>query len=124
MDFRVAAIPQDWPITEDSMEFDPVQMRSLFERGYQLIVADRAWANVPPVLDASQQSIPRAGTQFLVPTHGSAFRDEPRATLSECNGFNVDQQIAIMRPLNCSRWAVQDNQSDNATQSGAGECFW
>ena len=69
MDFRVAAIPQDWPITEDSMEFDPVQMRSLFERGYQLIVADRAWADVPPVLDASQQSIPRAGTQFLVPTH-------------------------------------------------------
>lgn len=67
MDFRVAAIPQDWPIQEDSMVFDQASMRSLYDRGYQWAVAGRSWADVPPVLDASQQSIPRAGTQFLAP---------------------------------------------------------
>ena len=67
MDFRIAAIPQDWPIHEDSMVFDQASMRSLYDRGYQRAVAGRAWADVPPVLDASQQSIPRAGTQFLSP---------------------------------------------------------
>jgi predicted acylesterase/phospholipase RssA len=67
MDFRVATVPQEWTIPEDSMVFDQVQMRSLYNRGYQWIIAGNAWADVPPVLDASQQSIPRAGTQFLVP---------------------------------------------------------
>ena len=75
MDFRVATVPQDWTIPEDSMVFDQAQMRSLYDRGYQWTVADRAWADVPPVLDASQQSIPRAGTQFLVPTAGRALHD-------------------------------------------------
>jgi predicted acylesterase/phospholipase RssA len=71
MDFRVAAIPQDWPIQEDGMVFDEPSMRNLYDRGYQWTVAGRAWADVPPVLDASQQSIPRAGTRFLAPLAGN-----------------------------------------------------
>jgi hypothetical protein len=67
MDFRVATVPQDWPIHEDSMKFEPGPMRSLFDMGFQRAVAGQAWADVPPVLDASQQSIPRSGTEFLVP---------------------------------------------------------
>jgi predicted patatin/cPLA2 family phospholipase len=67
MDFRVATVPQDWTIAEDSMVFDPAQMRCLYERGYNLAVANGAWAEVPPVLDASQHSMPRGGTQFLMP---------------------------------------------------------
>ena len=67
MDFRLAAIPQDWPIHEDSMEFDQASMCSLFDRGYQWALAGHCWADVPPVLDASQQSIPRSGTQFVTP---------------------------------------------------------
>ena len=39
MDFRVAAIPQNWPIHEDSMAFDRESMRSLYDRGYQWTVA-------------------------------------------------------------------------------------
>ena len=70
MDFRLAAIPQDWPIHEDSMAFEPTAMRSLFDRGFQWARSGHAWADVPPVLDASQQSIPRAGTEFLVPVVG------------------------------------------------------
>jgi predicted acylesterase/phospholipase RssA len=75
MDFRVATVPQDWAIPEDSMVFDQAQMRNLYNRGYQWIIAGSAWADVPPVLDASQQSIPRAGTQFLVPVGVPAHCD-------------------------------------------------
>jgi predicted acylesterase/phospholipase RssA len=67
MDFRLAEIPQDWQVHQDSMEFDPAVMRSLYVRGYQSVIAGQIWADVPPVLDASQQSIPRAGTEFLTP---------------------------------------------------------
>jgi len=67
MDFRLAEIPQDWQVHQDSMEFDPVVMKILYMRGYQSALAGQIWADVPPVLDASQQSIPRAGTEFLTP---------------------------------------------------------
>ena len=36
-----------------------------------MAAASQVWADVPPVLDASQQSIPRAGTNFLVPTEAA-----------------------------------------------------
>ncbi len=75
MDYRVATVPQDWAISEDSMVFDPAQMRSLYNRGYQLSVNGCEWADVPPVLDASQQSIPRSGTQFLSPVGARAPSD-------------------------------------------------
>jgi hypothetical protein len=42
-------------------------MKILYMRGYQSALAGQIWADVPPVLDASQQSIPRAGTEFLTP---------------------------------------------------------
>ncbi|HEY2841077.1 MAG TPA: patatin-like phospholipase family protein [Pirellulales bacterium] len=67
MDYHVASIPQDWPLQEESMKFEPGPMRSLFDRGFQSTVTGQAWADVPPVLDASQQSIPRSGTEFLAP---------------------------------------------------------
>ena len=67
MDFRLAEIPQNWQVHQDSMEFDPAVMKGLYIRGYQSAIAGQIWADVPPVLDASQQSIPRAGTEFLTP---------------------------------------------------------
>jgi len=72
MDFRVATIPQNWPIHEDSMEFDQAAMRSLFDRGYQWSLSGHAWAAMPPVMDASQQSIPRAGARFAAPLQPGA----------------------------------------------------
>lgn len=67
MEFRVATIPQNWPIHEDSMKFDQASMRSLYQRGYERAAANTEWADLPPVLDASEQSTPRAGTEFLAP---------------------------------------------------------
>ncbi len=67
MDFKLAAIPQDWPVHEDGMVFDPPTMCGLYERGYQWALSGHEWVDHPPVLDASQQSIPRAGTKFATP---------------------------------------------------------
>lgn len=69
MDFHVANIPQDWSIAKDSMEFDKKAMVSLYNRGFQRAKANLAWADVPPVVHASEQSIPRSGTEFLAPLH-------------------------------------------------------
>ena len=63
---------QDTPIG-DSLTFDPVEMRRLYNCGYQLAAASQGWADVPPVLDASQQSIPRAGSDFLAPNESVQF---------------------------------------------------
>ena len=62
MDYRVAMIPQDLPIGDNSMWFfDQAEMHRLYQQGYQLAAGNRAWADVPPVLDASQGSIPPSG---------------------------------------------------------------
>ncbi|MCE9548724.1 MAG: patatin-like phospholipase family protein [Planctomycetia bacterium] len=71
MDFRLATIPQEMPIDPDSLSFERGEMQRLYQRGYQMASASQVWADVPPVLDASQQSIPRAGTKFLVPTEAA-----------------------------------------------------
>ena len=67
MDFRLATIPQNLPLNPDSLAFDPAEMQRLYQCGFQMASTSQAWADAPPVLDASQQSIPRAGTNFLVP---------------------------------------------------------
>ena len=63
----MSAIPQQWPLNDDSMSFDRAEMRNLFDGGYRLAAAGQAWSNLPPVLDASEQSRPRAGTEFWAP---------------------------------------------------------
>lgn len=72
MDFRVTAIPQEMKIG-DTMMFEPTEMRRLYNCGFELARKSQAWADVPPVLDASQQSIPRAGVDFLAPTQSVNF---------------------------------------------------
>lgn len=67
MSFHVSAVPQHWPLNDDSMSFDRAEMQRLFDQGYRLTLAGQAWSNLPPVLDASEQSRPRAGTEFWAP---------------------------------------------------------
>jgi hypothetical protein len=79
MDFRVAAIPQEMQIDDDSLSFDRTEMRRLYDCGFRLASASRAWSDVPPVLDASQQSTPRAGTHFLAPNESIEILDSAAA---------------------------------------------
>lgn len=64
MEFHMTAIPQDIPVGESSMDFDPVTMNRLYHTGYQMARCGQAWRDSPPVIDPSEQSIPRHGTHF------------------------------------------------------------
>jgi hypothetical protein len=65
MEFRMAAVPQDFPAGKGSVEFDTRIMRHLYNKGYQMARRGQAWRESPPVIDPSEQSIPRQGTSFL-----------------------------------------------------------
>lgn len=65
MDFRVTAIPQAMKISGDSLSFEQDEMQRLYCRGYQMASSGQVWSDTPPVLDASEQSIPRAGVNFM-----------------------------------------------------------
>ena len=49
--FRLIAIPDGEQITKSSLEFEPVHMRKLFERGRELARSGTGWANEPPRLE-------------------------------------------------------------------------
>ena len=68
MQLHVAAIPEKFPADKDSLNFDPFKMRQLYEEGYRLAASNQAWRNTPQVVDPSQQSFPRAGVNFYVPS--------------------------------------------------------
>jgi len=65
-DFRLIAVPQEFPIDPSTKLFDPNVMGKLFDIGYTLGQSGpTAWRNTPP--DADMQGQPRTGTQFLAP---------------------------------------------------------
>jgi hypothetical protein len=47
------------------MEFDTNVMRRLYCKGYKMALCGQAWRESPPVIDPSEQSIPRQGTNFI-----------------------------------------------------------
>jgi hypothetical protein len=51
------------------MLFDPVQMRRLYDVGYQMGISGRAWRDDTPVDDTAEQSPPRRGNEFASPPH-------------------------------------------------------
>lgn len=66
-DFRLTAIPEDFPIDQSEQLFDPVIMGKLFDIGYTLGRSGcKAWQSTSPVAD-DVQGAPRTGTQFLAP---------------------------------------------------------
>jgi Patatin-like phospholipase len=66
MRFRLAAVPQDFPMGKDSLAFDPAVMRRLFEEGYEAGAKGTAWRE-PPVAEPAGQDVPRSGTRFATP---------------------------------------------------------
>ena len=53
-DYNLAFIPGDFR-PEKKQEFDPAQMRKLFDRGYQDAVKGYKWHKVPPGLESSNE---------------------------------------------------------------------
>jgi predicted acylesterase/phospholipase RssA len=60
--FALAAVPQNFESDLDSLSFDPVVMRRLFDAGYQGAATGKAWLAAPPT-DAQP---PRGGVRFEV----------------------------------------------------------
>ncbi|MBN9521063.1 patatin-like phospholipase family protein [bacterium] len=67
MNYHLAAIPEDFPVSADAMGFDPVEMRRLYTAGYDAAVGGRAWRDTPPGAEPHEQHRPRTGTQFFAP---------------------------------------------------------
>jgi predicted patatin/cPLA2 family phospholipase len=69
MRFHLASLPDDFPPSGPGMLFDPVQMRRLYDVGYQMGISGRAWRDDTPVDDTAEQSPPRRGNEFASPPH-------------------------------------------------------
>jgi hypothetical protein len=67
MRYNLAAIPEDFKFGADAMDFDPAEMRRLYEAGYAAVTGGRAWRDTPPGAEPHEQTQPRTGTQFLAP---------------------------------------------------------
>lgn len=67
MNFHLASIPQETPVSRDPMRFKPEQMRELYEMGFTAATTGTAWRVTPPGYEPQEQTRPRTGTQFLKP---------------------------------------------------------
>jgi predicted acylesterase/phospholipase RssA len=57
-DYHVAALPQDFKTTGDSVSFDPVELQRLFEAGYRQGAGGPVWFPAPPS-ESAASSDPR-----------------------------------------------------------------
>lgn len=67
MKYHLAAIPEDFKVGADSMDFDPEHMRRLYDAGYAAATGGYAWRDTPPGAEPHEQTRPRTGTQFYAP---------------------------------------------------------
>lgn len=66
MRYHQASLSPDVPTTGGSLEFDPAEMRRLFDAGYCDGLRHR-WRSTPPETEESEQLVPRKGTDFYTP---------------------------------------------------------
>jgi len=62
MNYHVAAIPKDLPITTDSTDFDPAQMSLMFETGAEWARTNPKWRQTPPGYEPGEGAKYRSGT--------------------------------------------------------------
>jgi hypothetical protein len=67
MNYHLAAVPEDFKVVTDPMEFDPQEMRRFYDAGYAAVTDGRAWRDTPPGAEPQEQPRPRTGTQFYAP---------------------------------------------------------
>ena len=74
MNFKLSAIPQDFPAPKDSTEFDPAEMRSMFDEGVRQVTSGTAWRTTPPGAGEGETLIQRTGVRL---TRGQGFATHP-----------------------------------------------
>jgi hypothetical protein len=70
MNYRLTAIPQDFPATASSTDFDPVEMTRMFDEGVRQAVSGTAWRATPPGLEAGEHVSQRGGVNLTVVPSG------------------------------------------------------
>jgi hypothetical protein len=67
MTFKLAAIPQDFPASNQGLKFDPVEMGKLYELGVEQAARPaKPWRDHPPALDSNEELRSRTGTNLTV----------------------------------------------------------
>jgi len=67
MHYHLASLAPDVPISDNSLSFEPAEMRKLFDAGFVDGRTPKRWRDTPPETDIENQTMPRAGTDFLAP---------------------------------------------------------
>jgi predicted acylesterase/phospholipase RssA len=67
MNFRLASLPQDFPVGADAMSFDAEELRRLYEAGYAAASGGKAWRDTPPGARPEEENRPRNGATFSAP---------------------------------------------------------
>jgi predicted acylesterase/phospholipase RssA len=62
--FRLAAVPDVFPIDPDFLSFDPKEMKQLFDVGRALAKSGQAWQDAPPGVGADGRRGTRYGVRF------------------------------------------------------------
>jgi hypothetical protein len=65
--FRLIALPQDFPAQTSSFAFEPQELQRMFWLGYQMAVSGQEWRSVPPDTLPGEATPPRTGFQFVTP---------------------------------------------------------
>jgi hypothetical protein len=69
-EFRLIAVPQDFPLNPDSLHIDRVEMQRLYDVGYRMGMTGEGWLDAPPELDGRDPNPPRTGVRFRTATEG------------------------------------------------------
>jgi predicted acylesterase/phospholipase RssA len=78
MNYRLAAIPPDYPAPKSSTEFDPAMMTGMFEEGRRQVLAGTAWRSSPPGVEDGELMPQRATNRLTrTPRSPSAGSDQP-----------------------------------------------
>ena len=70
MKFRLTSIPAGYPAPQSSTEFEPEQLRGMFDEGVRITCAGKAWRDTPPGFRASEADLERAGTDLIYVPRG------------------------------------------------------
>jgi len=66
--FRLLALPQEFPVTPSAFAFDPEELVRLYNIGYQMVAGGQDhWRTTPPDTLQHEVTPPRTGLEFIAP---------------------------------------------------------
>jgi hypothetical protein len=72
MNFRMTAIPPEFPAPKSSTAFKPAEMTAMFNEGVRLAQSGTAWRTTPPGTEFGENALKRAGTRLTRQPRGGS----------------------------------------------------